>query len=83
MPILINYKVLISYKFYKNIFGFGGITLLVLGRMPGEYIVIDKRIIVKVIKSDSGNLRLAIEAPEDVQIVRGEIFEATQKFERK
>lgn len=48
--------------------------MLVLGRKPGEYVVIDDKIIVKVIKSDEGDLRLAIDAPKDVHIVRGEIY---------
>ncbi|WP_245638999.1 carbon storage regulator [Priestia koreensis] len=53
----------------------GGVPLLVVGRKPGEYVVIDDCIIVKVVKSDSGQLRLAIEAPKDISIVRGEIYE--------
>lgn len=49
--------------------------MLVLGRKPGEYVVIDNTIIVKVVKSDEGHLRLAIEAPKHVSIVRGELLE--------
>lgn len=40
--------------------------MLVLGRKPGEYIVINEKIIVKVIKSEEGHLRLAIDAPQDI-----------------
>ncbi|MFZ5944965.1 MAG: carbon storage regulator [Bacillota bacterium] len=47
--------------------------MLVLGRRPGEYVVIGDDIKVKVIKSDDGQLRLAIEAPKDVNIIRGEL----------
>ncbi|AWI03675.1 carbon storage regulator [Clostridium drakei] len=47
--------------------------MLVLGRKPGEYVVIDNKIKVKVIKSLKGELRLAIEAPRDIEITRGEI----------
>lgn len=49
--------------------------MLVLGRKPGEYIVINEKIKVKVVKSEQGGLRLAIDAPSDVKIVRGEVFE--------
>ncbi|KJS22294.1 MAG: carbon storage regulator [Clostridiaceae bacterium BRH_c20a] len=49
--------------------------MLVLGRRPGEYIVINDSIIVKVVKSENGDLRLAIEAPQEINIVRGEIYE--------
>lgn len=48
--------------------------MLVLGRKPGEYVMIGKDIMVKVIKSDEGDLRLAIDAPKNVNIVRGELF---------
>ncbi|MDW7675273.1 MAG: carbon storage regulator [Bacillota bacterium] len=54
--------------------------MLVLGRKPGEYIVIDDQIIVKVIKSNNGDLRLAINAPEEVKIIRGELYEAESKM---
>jgi carbon storage regulator len=50
--------------------------MLVLGRKPGEYIVINDKIIVKVIKSEDGHLRLAINAPKDVEIIRGELLKA-------
>lgn len=53
--------------------------MLVLGRKPGEYIVINETIIVKVIKSEDGNLRLAIDAPKDIEIIRGELLEVEQK----
>lgn len=52
--------------------------MLVLGRKPGEYVLIDNNIMVKVVKSEEGHLRLAIEAPKHVSIVRGELFEATE-----
>ncbi|KJS86426.1 MAG: carbon storage regulator [Peptococcaceae bacterium BICA1-8] len=53
--------------------------MLVLGRRPGEYIVINDSIIVKVVKSENGDLRLAIEAPQEINIVRGEIYEAEKE----
>lgn len=49
--------------------------MLVLGRKPGEYVVIGNNIKVKVVKSEAGDLRLAIEAPRDVKITRGEVWE--------
>lgn len=53
--------------------------MLVLGRKPGEYIVIDDKIKVKVVKSDDGHLRLAIDAPREISIVRGEVYEQQSK----
>ena len=49
--------------------------MLVLGRKPGEYVMIGNDIMVKVVKSDEGDLRLAIDAPKCVNIIRGELYE--------
>ena len=49
--------------------------MLVLGRKPGEYVMIGHNIKVEVVKSEKGDLRLAIDAPKDITIVRGEILE--------
>ena len=49
--------------------------MLVLGRKPGEYVKIGDNIIVRVLEDDNGNLRLGIDAPKDVEIVRGEILD--------
>ena len=49
--------------------------MLVIGRKPGEYVIINNNIMVKVVKSEDGDLRLAIDAPRDIRIVRGEIYE--------
>lgn len=49
--------------------------MLVLGRKPGEFVMIGGNIMVKVVRSDDGDLRLAIEAPKDINILRGEIYE--------
>ena len=61
----------------------GEVTMLVLGRKPGQYVVIDDKIIVKVIKSENGDLRLAIDAPKEISIVRGEIYEEQHEVNLK
>ena len=53
--------------------------MLVLGRKPGEYIVIDDKIKVKVVKGENGQLRLAIDAPKEMKIVRGEVWEENRE----
>jgi len=53
--------------------------MLVIGRKPGEYIMIGDNIKVKVVKSDNGDLRLAIEAPKEMAITRGELYEQQKK----
>lgn len=47
--------------------------MLVLSRKPNEKIVIDGGIVVTVLKVDSHNVRLGIEAPDQVRIVRAEL----------
>ena len=53
--------------------------MLVLGRKPGEYVMIGDDIMVKVIRSDFGDLRLAIDAPKNTPIIRGELYEEQNK----
>jgi carbon storage regulator len=48
--------------------------MLVLSRKLGEKIVIDDRITVTVVNIDRGKIRLGIEAPLDVVIVRQELL---------
>ena len=48
---------------------------LVLTRKVSETILIDGRVRVTVLTSRSGRCRLKIEAPQDVQILRGELAE--------
>ncbi|WP_432407340.1 carbon storage regulator [Wukongibacter sp. M2B1] len=49
--------------------------MLVLGRRIGEYVMIGDKIKVQVVKGKEGDLRLAIDAPEDIEIIRGELLE--------
>jgi len=53
--------------------------MLVLGRKPGEYVMIGSDIKVQVVKAENGNLRLAIDAPREVSIVRGEVYEVNSE----
>lgn len=48
--------------------------MLVLSRKCGETIVIDERIRVTVESVQGGRVRLSIEAPENVQVDREEIW---------
>lgn len=53
--------------------------MLVLTRKPGESIIIDGRIIVKVVRLDGDAVRIGIEAPADVLIHRQEIYQEIQQ----
>ena len=49
--------------------------MLVLSRKPGESIQIDENIFVTVSEVRGGRVRLSIDAPKSVRIVRKEILE--------
>ena len=52
--------------------------MLVLTRKDDESIMIGKNIQIKVIKSDSGKVKLGIDAPKDIEINRKEIYDQIQ-----
>ena len=56
--------------------------MLVLGRRPGDAIVIDGGIRIVVLACDRGGVRLGIEAPPEVTILRGEIVHAVEAANR-
>ena len=55
--------------------------MLSLGRKSGQYVVIGGNIVVKVEDTRSG-LKLFIDAPENVNVVRSEIWERTNPMPR-
>ena len=57
--------------------------MLILGRRPGDSIVIDGGIRIVVLACDRGGVRLGIEAPPEVAILRGEIVRAVADENRK
>ena len=50
--------------------------MLVLTRKPGERIVIDNRITVTVLEVQGNRIRLGIEAPKEIPIMREELVGA-------
>jgi carbon storage regulator len=53
--------------------------MLVLSRKPGESVVIDGRIKVKIVRLDGDVVKLGIEAPPDVPIHRQEVYDEIQQ----
>ncbi|WP_337171965.1 carbon storage regulator [Gemmatimonas aurantiaca] len=47
--------------------------MLILGRREGDSIIIDGGIRIVVVSCDRGGVRIGIEAPNNVKILRGEI----------
>ena len=56
--------------------------MLILGRRPGDSIVIDGGIKIVVLACERGGVRLGIEAPPEVTILRGEIVRAVEEANR-
>ena len=57
--------------------------MLVLTRKPRQQIMIGDDIIVNVVEVQGENVRIAIEAPREVKIYRGEIYRAIQEENQK
>ncbi|NDY70947.1 carbon storage regulator [Desulfobacter hydrogenophilus] len=53
--------------------------MLILTRKVGESIVIANNIIVKVIETGKNSIRIGIDAPREISILRQEVFDAIQK----
>jgi len=53
--------------------------MLILGRREGESILIDGGIRIVVVSCDRGGVRIGIEAPGSVKILRGEIADQVAK----
>ncbi len=49
-----------------------GSQVLILSRKPGEGIVIDETITVKVVRVKGNRVRIGVQASEDMRVVRGE-----------
>ena len=50
--------------------------MLVLTRKPGERLVIGDNIVVTVVEVKGDNIRIGIDAPREVKVFRGEIYDA-------
>ena len=57
--------------------------MLVLSRKVKETLVIDNKIKVTVVAVDGDKVKLAIEAPKDIPILRQEVFEAIERENRE
>jgi carbon storage regulator len=53
--------------------------MLILGRRAGESIVLDGGITIVVLACERGGVRLGIQAPPDVTILRGEIVRQVEE----
>jgi carbon storage regulator len=49
--------------------------MLVLSRKPNESIIIDGNITVSVLRVDNDNVRIGVEAPLEIPVMRKEIYD--------
>jgi|GEM_PF-5890811 len=54
--------------------------MLILSRKSGESLVIDGRVIVKIIRTDGDTVKVGIEAPANIPVHRQEVSQETQRF---
>jgi carbon storage regulator len=53
--------------------------MLILSRKPGESIIIDGRITVRILRLEGDVVKVGIEAPMNVPVHRQEVYEEIQK----
>lgn len=53
--------------------------MLILSRKPGETVVIDGRIRVKVIRVEGEVVKIGIEAPAEISVHRQEVYDEIQR----
>ena len=57
--------------------------MLILSRKPGETLVIDGKIRVKVVRVEGDVVKLGVEAPADVSIHRQEVYDEIQRTNKE
>ncbi len=57
--------------------------MLVLTRKPKQQIMIGDNIIINIVEVQGENVRIAIDAPREIKIYRGEIYRAIQEENQK
>ncbi|MBZ4663103.1 MAG: csrA [Caloramator sp.] len=53
--------------------------MLILTRKVGEKIIIGENIEIRILENNQGNIKIGIEAPKDVKVVRCELIEEIKK----
>ena len=57
--------------------------MLVIGRKKGESVIIGDNIEVTVVKVEDGTVKLSINAPKEIPILRKELLEQVQEENKK
>lgn len=57
--------------------------MLILNRKPGESIIIDDDIEIKILESSDGRVKIGIDAPKEITILREEIYREVEEENKK
>ncbi len=57
--------------------------MLILSRKPGESIIIDGRIVVRVMRLEGEVVKLGIEAPPEIPVHRQEVYDEIQRSNKE
>ena len=57
--------------------------MLILSRKIGESVVIDGKVIVKIIRTDGDTVKVGIQAPSNIPVHRQEVYEEIQRANRE
>lgn len=57
--------------------------MLILNRKPGESIILNDNIEVKILEIQDGKIKIGIEAPRDVSILRKEVYDEVKEENRR
>lgn len=57
--------------------------MLILSRKAGESIIIDGRVVVKIMRLEGDVIKVGIEAPREIPVHRQEVYDQIQKSNRE
>jgi carbon storage regulator len=57
--------------------------MLILSRKPGESIVIDGRIVVRIMRLEGDVVKIGIDAPVDIPVHRQEVYDEIQRSNKE
>ncbi len=60
-----------------------GVALLILTRKPGERLMINDNITITILEFKGNQVRVGIDAPNDVAVFREEVYQNIVKEEKK